>query len=276
MKVNVTILVENTAPVPPLVGEYGFAALVQVDDKTIIFDTGSNDAIFTNSNILGVNLAEADEIAISHGHFDHTGAAVPIIKKFGIKKLYAHSGIFAKRVILFNGQPIRDIGSVFGPKDIEESGAELVFCNEFCEISPGVYLSGEVPRKNDFEHIEENFVIEENGQYIDDKLMDDMAMIIDHPNGLIIIAGCSHSGMINIIDHAVEKTGKSKIQAFIGGTHLHSAPPERIEKTIVALENYDIPKIVVSHCTGFYPAAKLYNSLGQKVIKGETGMSFAF
>ena len=115
-----------------------------------------------------------------------------------------------------------------------------------------------------------------DGQMQDDPLVDDSALIIDHPDGLIIVSGCAHSGVVNIIEHARNKTGESRILAFIGGTHLITASQERVDNTISALDSFSISKIIVSHCTGFYAAARLYNSLGERVIKGETGMRFEF
>lgn len=276
MKVELTILVENTTPVSPLIGEYGFAVLLRVDDRKILFDTGSADALFINSNLLGIKLEEIEAIVISHGHYDHTGAVLPFIEQYGAKPIFAHSNIFHKRPMPGRNDPYREIGCVFERKEIEAAGAELVFTNEFCEILPGIFASGEVPRINDFEDVGGKFKIEVDGELMEDKLSDDMSLIIDHPDGLIIISGCAHSGIINILEHSIKQTGKSKILAFIGGTHLINASEERLRKTISALKSYDIQNIIVSHCTGFYAAARLYNELGSKVIKGDTGMTFRF
>jgi len=276
MEVNITILVENTTPAAPLVGEYGFSALLTVDDRKILFDTGSSDAIFKNSNYLGAGLDKVDAIVISHGHFDHTGAVVPFLEKYGKKQVYAHSNVFAKRFASAGNNQYRDIGCVFSKEEMVDAGAEINFTDNFYEIFPGVYATGEIPRITDYEDVGGKFVVEVNGSLQEDKIPDDMALVINHPDGLIIISGCAHSGIINTIKYAVEKTGRSEILAFVGGTHLIRASEERLQKTITALELYDVQKCIVSHCTGFYAAAKLYNALGNRVIKGETGMSFMF
>ncbi len=276
MEVNITILVENTTPAAPLVGEYGFSALLTVDDRKILFDTGSSDAIFKNSNYLGAGLDKVDAIVISHGHFDHTGAVVPFLEKYGKKQFYAHSNIFAKRFAPAGNNQYRDISCVFSKEEMVDAGAEINFTDNFYEIFPGVYATGEIPRMTDYEDVGGKFVVEVNGSLQEDKIPDDMALVINHPDGLIIISGCAHSGIINTIKYAVEKTGRSEILAFVGGTHLIRASEERLQKTIAALELYNVQKCIVSHCTGFYAAAKLYNALGNRVIKGETGMSFMF
>jgi 7,8-dihydropterin-6-yl-methyl-4-(beta-D-ribofuranosyl)aminobenzene 5'-phosphate synthase len=118
--------------------------------------------------------------------------------------------------------------------------------------------------------------VDNNDKLMPDNIIDDMSMIINHPEGLIIISGCAHAGIINTIEYARIKTGQAKVLAFIGGTHLIRASEERLAKTVLALRGYDIPKIIVCHCTGFNATVRLFNELGSRVIKGETAMNFEF
>lgn len=276
MQVNISILVENTTPVPALIGEYGFSAFLNIDGHKILFDTGSADALFHNASHLGINLQEVEDLVISHGHFDHTGALLALCKNYGRKRIYAHSQIFSKRFNVGLRGNYREIGVSFSQQELLDTGAELVFMDEFSEISPRVFISGEIPRVNDFEDTGGNFKIQAANEMLVDKLIDDMALIIDHPDGLIIISGCAHSGVINTIEHACKKTARSKIQAFIGGTHLINASESRMARTIAALRAMDIEKIAVGHCTGFYAAARLYNEFGSRLLKADTGMSLHF
>lgn len=276
MQVSITILVENTTPVPNLLGEYGFSCLLTVDDRSLLFDTGSARALFHNSKVLGISLAEIEEVVISHGHFDHTGALLPLLEQYGKKKIYAHSRLLMPRLFPLDNGKLKKIGSPFSHKELEQAGAEFVFVDHFAEILPGVYISGEIPRNSDFEDTGGDFRVEDNGEVQADQLQDDMALIVDHPKGLIIISGCAHSGLINTIAHAIHMTGQNKILAYIGGTHLFNASSRRIDQTVAALQSYDIEKLIVAHCTGFYAAARLYNQLGAMVVKGETGMIFKF
>ncbi|MEA4925354.1 MAG: MBL fold metallo-hydrolase [Syntrophomonadaceae bacterium] len=276
MQVRVTILVENTTPVPNLIGEYGFACLITVDDRSLLFDTGSSQALFYNCQALGIKLEEIEEVVISHGHFDHTGALLPLLERYGKKKIYAHTRFLLPRLFPLNNGKLKKIGSPFNHEQLQRAGAELVGIDEFTEIWPGVYLSGEIPRNNNFEDTGGDFKVEKNGQIQDDKLEDDMALIIDHPEGLIIISGCAHSGIINTISHALRMTGKNRILAYIGGTHLFNASAQRIDQTAAALKSFAIKKLIVAHCTGFHASARLYNELGDMVSKGETGMIFKF
>ncbi len=279
MQVKIQILVENTVPLSDLAGEHGFAALIEVDDTKILLDVGNKGTIMENSQLLGIDLKEIDAIVLSHGHYDHTGALPALLTEIGSKKIYAHSNLFEHRVVFAGGQIIVEPGTPFSQEQLEEAGGTLIFTDDFTEIYPGVYISGEIPRANDFEDVGGNgtFKVERNGELVDDLLPDDIALIIDHPDGLIIVSGCAHSGMINIMDYAMFKTGRSKVLAFIGGTHLLDASDNRINKTIFYLkEENRVDKLVVCHCTGFSASAKLFNALGGRVIKGEVGMEFCF
>jgi len=275
MQVSVTILVENTTPMPGFQGEYGFAALVVVDGKKFLFDTGSADALLKNAVAGGVDLAQIDDLVISHGHFDHTGAVVPFLQTGTGKKVYAHAGIFIPRYLVL-GEYKKEIGILFPADKINTNGADFIITNEFTEIHPEVFVTGEIPRTNDYEDVGGSFYVLVNENYVPDNIGDDMSMVINHPDGLIIISGCAHAGIINTIEYAQKKTGQNKIKAFIGGTHLAGASEKRMERTLMDLQNFDIEQIIACHCTGFDAMVKLRNILGNKVIKGETAMSFQF
>lgn len=279
MKVKIQILVENSVPLSDLAGEHGFAALIDVDNTKILFDVGNKGTIFENSRLLGVDLKEIDSIILSHGHYDHTGALLAVLKNTGAKKVYAHSNLFAHRLVIVDDQVVARPGTHFTLKQLREAGGQVLFTDYFTEIYPRVFISGEVPRLNEFEDVggKGSFKVEENSELFDDTIPDDIALIIDHPDGLIILSGCAHSGILNIIDYAVNKTGRNKVLAFIGGTHLLDASEDRLNKTVFALkEGYKVDKLVVCHCTGFLATTRLYNHLGNRVIKGEVGMQFDF
>lgn len=275
MKVSITILVENSTPVPGFQGEYGFAALVAVDEKKILFDTGSADALIKNAAAGGIDLAQINDLVISHGHFDHTGALIPFLQTAKSKRVYAHAGIFIPRYVVL-GDYKRAIGVSCQSQEISSNGAEFIITNEFTEISSGVFVTGEIPRNTDYEDVGGSFYVSVGDRMVPDNIYDDMSMVINHPDGLIIISGCAHAGIINTIEYARLKTGQNKIKAFIGGTHLVGASEERITRTIAALKDLNVEQIIACHCTGFDAMVKLRNAFGDKLIKGETAMNFQF
>ncbi|MGE5390003.1 MAG: MBL fold metallo-hydrolase [Deltaproteobacteria bacterium] len=273
MTLKISILVENTTAHMGMLGEWGLAMMVETEDKRYLFDTGSLGSIINNSRVLGVSLDDLDGIILSHGHSDHTGGLMRILEEHHVPVVYAHSKVFAQRPIPGTS---RHIGCAFTLIDLEKARVNMVNIDGFQEIAPGICFSGEIPRKTAYENVGGAFQVEENGELKPDLLEDDISLIIRRDEGLVIVSGCAHSGIINIIEYAMEKTGESRILGYIGGTHLLTASPDRLDQTIAALQSYDIQKIIVSHCTGFYPAARLYNALGDKVVKGEAGMTFEF
>ncbi|MEN6326989.1 MAG: MBL fold metallo-hydrolase [Syntrophomonas sp.] len=276
MQADISILVENTTPVPGLIGEYGFSAWLNIDGHKILFDTGSADALFHNAAQQGINLHEVEDLVISHGHFDHTGALLALCRDFGRKRIYTHPDIFAKKYVGNRPESRKEIGVPFAPKQLLDNGAEFIFIDQFREIFPQIFISGEIPRNNDFEDTGGSFKMQVADEIIVDQLLDDMALIIDHPDGLIIVSGCAHAGVVNTIQHACKMTKRSKILAFVGGTHLINASENRLARTIEAFRAMDIKKIAVGHCTGFYAAARLYNELGTRLIKADAGTTLHF
>lgn len=277
MKVSVLILVENTSPAPGIVGEYGFCALLEIDGRYFLFDTGNAGAIFENARQLHVDLSVVEAVILSHGHFDHSGALQKYLELYGPKKVYVHSGAFARRPRKTrNGY--EEIGCPCSEEDLIKAGAQFEFVDSFREIQPGIFLSGSIPRHTDYEDVggAGTFKIEIEGQLQDDLIEDDMALYISHPRGTIILSGCAHAGVINTINYACGMLADSQVLAYIGGTHLMGAAPGRLQKTAEALKEIKVEKLIVAHCTGFDAAAYLRRELGEILVKGEAGMKFIF
>lgn len=277
MQVTVRILVENTTMRASLKAEYGFAALIDIDGKKFLYDTGSDTALLYNAEKLHAPIEKCEGLIISHGHFDHTGAVIPAVKKWKLKKLFAHSNLFADRYGVNNDQSLRYNGCVFREEELQEAGVEWVHTDTFTSIADQVYVTGQIPRVIPYENTGGNFVVKKAGQLLKDELEDDMGMVIRHPKGLIIISGCAHAGFLNMMQYAMQQTGESRILAFIGGTHLMTATPERLQKTVAELKKMSVQHLMPAHCTGFAASAYLLQELGPEVVrKAETGDAFVF
>jgi 7,8-dihydropterin-6-yl-methyl-4-(beta-D-ribofuranosyl)aminobenzene 5'-phosphate synthase len=277
MKASILILVENTSPTPGIVGEYGFSALLEIDGRYLLFDTGHAGAIFENARQLHVDLNAVEAVVLSHGHFDHSGALQKYLELYGPKKVYVHSGAFARRPRKTR-HGYEEIGSPCSEAELIKAGARFEFVDSFTEIFPGIFLSGSIPRYTDYEDVGGfgTFKIEIDGQIKDDLIEDDMALYISHPRGTIILSGCAHAGVVNTIHYARAKLADSRVLAYIGGTHLMGAAPGRLQKTAEALREIKAEKLIVAHCTGFDAAAYLRQELGESLVKGEAGMKFIF
>lgn len=274
MKVEATILIENSTPIPGLVGEYGLGMLVRVDDRGILFDTGMADGLRRNLETMRIPPPAIEMIAISHGHFDHAGGLMSTLDYLGPRDVYIHRNAPLPKYVLTGDQ--KTFIGMPQPEELAKRGARLVYNDGPIELLPGVILSGSIPRTNDFEDTGGNFGVVRDGKMEADNFDDDQALFIKHPEGLIIISGCAHAGMINTIEYARTLTGIDRVKAWIGGTHLINASPERMRNTINRLRAYDIDIIAVTHCTGFFGAAQIYAELGTRVSKGECGMGYTF
>ena len=273
MKIRLTILCENSVGVPfGVLGEHGFACFVETEQGSYLFDTGQGFTILQNARVLKKDLRNISAVMLSHGHYDHTGGLPAVLQLKGPVKVHAHPDLFVNRIWSGKGAT-RFIGVPFRRDFLESLGAEFRFSTELTEIAPGLFLTGEIPRRSEFEQGDANMTaILENGEHCHpDPLKDDLSLIVDSDKGLIIVLGCAHAGMINIIEYAREKMNRDKIYAIIGGTHLGFSSDEQFEKTLAVIDQYQIERIGVSHCTGLEKASLLHARLKERFFFGSVG-----
>ena len=273
MQTKLTILCENSVGRPfGVVGEHGFACFIETQAGNVLFDTGQGMGICGNAAVLGKNLASIQAIAISHGHYDHTGGLPQVLEQTGPVPVYGHPDIFASRT-WSDGTVTRYIGMRHRREYLESLGAQFHLNRHPVEISPGIHLSGEIPRNNDFEKPDPNMTLHPQGAMAvrPDPIADDLSLVVDSEKGLILVLGCAHAGMINIFDHVLETFHRDRIYAVIGGTHLGFSQPAQFEETLKALDRYGIERLGVSHCTGLEKAASLRTHLGERFFFGCVG-----
>jgi len=245
------------------IAEHGWAVFIETNQGNFLFDTGQGKAIINNARYFKKDLSTIKGIIISHHHVDHTGGLLSVLEEIGRVKVYSHPDLFKNSYSISGGNE-RLIGIPFRREILESRGAEFLFNTDFKEIVPDLMLSGEIPRETPFEKGDKNQVLKTKEGYIKDPILDDQTLFISTKKGLIIILGCSHAGMINIINYAIEKTGQKHINTIIGGTHLGPASEETREKSIQALKKFDIENIGVSHCTGLETSARLLQEFGDR------------
>jgi len=274
MKTRITILCENLVGRLIGLGEHGFSAFIETDQGNYLFDTGSGRSIVPNSLTLNKDLKSVKNIFLSHGHYDHTGGLSEVLKLKGKVNVHAHPHVFLDRIAVLReeGKEIkRFIGIRYKKRYLESLGADFVFNTDFIEVEKGFFLTGEVPRQTTFEKPDPRLFSERDGKTTHDLFLDDQSLILDTDKGMVLILGCAHSGMINIIHHVVNKMGKGKFYAILGGTHLDFLTPEQLEGSIRSLKKMDIEKIGVSHCTGMRAAFRLHQEFGNRFFYGCVG-----
>ncbi len=279
---RITVLCENTASgIFGLLGEHGFAALVEKDGRSLLFDTGQGHTLAHNMRYLGLGGRTVDGIALSHGHFDHTGGLPDALQMNGGATITAHPEVLGAKYSgrrSSAGDEWTYIGMPHSRPFLEGTlGARFRFVRDFREILPGIHFSGEVPRVTEFESGDPGMMLHTDKGMEPDPLLDDASLLIETESGPVALLGCAHAGTVNVLRHFAEQTGYSRFHAVIGGTHLGFLNSERqLEETMRALESYGLELVAVSHCTGQYAAAAFLHRFGSRFAFAGAGWSTVF
>lgn len=277
---TISVLAEDTIGFDtPFIGRFGLSVLLELKTETlekhILYDTNSAAApILHNLKIMGKSLDKVTEIFLSHCHYDHTDGLFGILEAINQQlPVVAHPEIF-RPCFEINPDGIRHIGIVGQSRqDLEQKGAIFTLTTEPLNLMAGVTTSGEIERVTPFEVLEDLYTIVD-GKVVQDYEKDDAAVILNLKDGLVIVTGCAHAGIVNTMMHAKKITGVDKIHAVIGGLHLIDASEEKIEKSIEAL--HEVDWIFAGHCTGFDGLRKLANEHGNRFARIHTGSMIRF
>ncbi len=270
MDIKITTLSENTADTPDLIAEWGLSILMDIDGYRILFDTGASFSAIYNAQMLGIDLSTIDKMVLSHGHFDHAGGLLNVLQRINKPiEIIAHPDIWDAKYALRADH--RYIGIAFNREQLEALGATFYLTKDPVWIKDNIVTTGEIPMINDYEQIDPDLYIKQNNEFKHDPLADDLAMAIKTEQGLVIILGCSHRGMINTINHLQQITGETRVYCVIGGTHLMAASPERLAKTTADLRQIAVQRLGVSHCTGFQASSWLAQEFPDIFFLNNTG-----
>jgi 7,8-dihydropterin-6-yl-methyl-4-(beta-D-ribofuranosyl)aminobenzene 5'-phosphate synthase len=272
MIVRITTLSENTVGRMGLLAEWGLSILIEADGRRVLLDTGPSFSAAYNAIALGVDLSRLDRIVFSHGHSDHTGGLLHILRmRKGPVEVIGHPDMWVPKYARVPGRPEHYVGPPFAREAAEALGATFNMTREPVWISENIVTSGEIPMTTGYEKVDPTLYVKEGGELKPDPLRDDQAVFVKSDEGLIVVSGCAHRGIINTIRYGQKLTGVEPVYAVIGGTHLISASVERVDLTIADLASFGVRKLAVSHCTGLPAAIMLARRFGEAFFFNNAG-----
>ena len=220
MALRITTLSENTAGLGDFLGEWGLSVLVELDETTVLFDAGKGFSTTYNADSLGIDMNKIDKIVLSHGHYDHTGGLREVLRRMKKQvQIIGHPDVWEAKYARREGRPDRYIGIPFQRNELEKLGASFQLTASPSKINENIITTGEMPMVTDFEQVDKALYVKSEGGWEPDKLADDQALIIKTGQGLAVLLGCAHRGIINTLYHARNLAGISEIYMVLGGSH---------------------------------------------------------
>jgi 7,8-dihydropterin-6-yl-methyl-4-(beta-D-ribofuranosyl)aminobenzene 5'-phosphate synthase len=268
-----------------LVAEHGFAALVTVRrgdrSSTLLFDTGlSPDAMVTNAERLGIGLDGVHSVVLSHGHFDHAGGLAGMAGRRGVRSLpmVVHPYAWTRRRLAVPGRDAEDLPTL-SKRALGGEGYEIVERREPSLLLDGsILITGEVDRTTEFERgMPPPHQAWTGTEWVHDPtVIDDQALVVHvRGRGLVVLTGCGHAGVVNIVRHAQRLTGVGRLHALVGGLHLNGPAFEPvIGPTVAALTELAPDLVVPGHCTGWRAQHALAAALPDAWVQGSSGSTY--
>jgi 7,8-dihydropterin-6-yl-methyl-4-(beta-D-ribofuranosyl)aminobenzene 5'-phosphate synthase len=260
------------------IGEWGFAALVEADGKKILFDTGARPkTVLENAKELKIDLSGVQEVILSHFHDDHTTGLMTLCRELSksnpaaLSRVHVGKGIFLER----RGHDQNPMISM--KKDYEATGGKFIVHDKPEEILPGVWLTGPIPRVYPEKNYPAGVEVATGEGWVEDNLPEDQSLVFNTSQGLVLLAGCGHAGIINTLEYARKFIRPAPVNVAIGGFHLYNAKDEQLDWTADKLKEFQIAQILGAHCTGIESVYRLRQRLGlsrHNCVVGTVGATF--
>ena len=262
----------------PFWGEHGLAFLIETESGSVLFDTGqSGTVLLHNLELLGVDPATIDALALSHAHYDHTGGLPALLEHVRSgTPLYANADLFRERFSRREGS-LKSVGLPLDREALEQR-LTLQLSAEPTEILPGVWTTGEITDRAEPEGRSPHHLVRGPGGmegWAPDPYRDDMALVLETEGGLVALCGCCHAGLLNTLAH-VRRTFGPEIIAVAGGTHLLHADEAHLRRVIEVLRELGVPRLYLNHCTGQRAYVTLAQAFGEKVAPCPAGTRLNF
>ncbi len=263
------------------IGEWGFAALVESDGHRILLDTGARpETVLSNARELKVDLSDVKEVILTHNHDDHVGGLLTLRREY-MKKNPAALSLAHVGKGIFYSRPESD-GTEGNPmvglrQEYETTGGKFIEHEQAVELFPGAWLTGPVPRTYPEHNWSVKGKVKTPEGLVEDTIPEDQSLILNTANGLVMVTGCGHAGVINILTFAQKEFPNTPVYAVVGGVHLFSATDEQIDWTADKLKGFGLSYFVGAHCTGIQSVYQIRQRLGlprKSAVVGAVGATF--
>ncbi|MGA7969899.1 MAG: MBL fold metallo-hydrolase [Terriglobales bacterium] len=247
------------------IGEWGFSALVEADGHRVLVDTGLRpETVLQNAREMQIDLSDVQEVILTHNHGDHVGGLMTLrrelMKKNPAALSVAHvaNGIFYSRPSA-EGE---DNEMIAIRKEYEATGGKFIEHADASEIFPGAWLSGPVPRKYPERNWSATGKVQTPQGLVEDTIPEDQSLVLNTPQGLVVVTGCGHAGIVNILTYATTKFVNRPVYAVVGGLHLFSAKDEQVNWTADEFKQFKVANLLGAHCTGIEAVYRLRERAG--------------
>ena len=244
----ITILDDKPSEHLGLAHEHGLSFFVEQNGHRVLFDFGSG--IHTLENMRRLNIApDSVEYAVgSHGHYDHAGG-YPFLEEAGMHcPLVTGEGYFLEKYA-GEGSRYTYLGTGFDADLLQRKGIRHRVCSSEIKLNASMTVMTAFERRWDFETIPERFVLRTENGMVPDRFADELCLIVQLRDGLMVIVGCSHPGILNILTAVQQRSGQP-IRIVAGGTHLMEADDSRIRETLETMKRFGTRIIGFNHCSG--------------------------
>lgn len=243
-----TLLENNLSRNRALTAEHGLSFLVETGGKKILFDCGAGKAARKNAEKMHVSLKDVDYVVLSHSHYDHA-AGYPDMVSHGVHAPLVTGPYFFEEKYAREGGKYAYLGCGFGPEFLDKKGIARQVCEGSLTLFDGCHVVGGFERTYAFEKTPARFVRQTAAGMAEDDFPDEVCLAVETVKGLVVIAGCSHPGILNMLE-TVKKRLDMPVYAVFGGSHLVEADEERVNATVDRLRDMGIGIVGFNHCTG--------------------------
>jgi 7,8-dihydropterin-6-yl-methyl-4-(beta-D-ribofuranosyl)aminobenzene 5'-phosphate synthase len=271
-----TMLVGSTTGM----GEWGFSALVEADGQRILLDTGAHpDTVLENARELNIDLSDVREVILTHNHWDHVTGLLTLRREMMKKNPAAFSVVHVATGIFYSRPSLKgeDNKVIAIRKEYEATGGKIVEHSDGADIFPGAWLTGPVPRKYPERNWSVTGKVQTPSGLVEDNIPEDQSLVLNTTQGLVVVTGCGHAGIVNILTYASTKFPGQPVYGVVGGLHLFPASDEQLNWTADKMKEFRVANLLGAHCTGIEAVYRLRERAGmsrKSAVVGSVGSTF--